>query len=185
MSKQLPDIDAELAEWIGRQRIFFVATAPLSQDLHINISPKGGDSFRVLGPMEVAYQDFTGSGAETAGHLRENGRIVLMFCAFEGAPKVVRLHGRGEVITSEDARYTRLAAGFPTNLGARAIVHIRVDRVSSSCGFSVPFFDYKSDRDTLERWAEKQGAENLVTYRAKKNQVTIDGLPAFPQKSID
>ena len=183
MSKQLPNIDTELADWIARQKIFFVATAPLSPNAHLNISPKGGNSFRVLGPMEVAYQDYTGSGTETAGHLRENGRIIVMFCAFEGSPQVVRLHGHGEVITPNHPRFADIAQLFPQNLGARAIVHIKLDRVSSSCGFSVPLFDYKSNRDTLDRWAEKQGPENLVAYRAKKNQTTIDGLPAFRANS--
>lgn len=179
MSKQLPNIDTELGEWISRQRIFFVATAPLSPDAHLNISPKGGDAFRVLGPMEVAYQDYTGSGAETAGHLRENGRIIVMFCAFEGAPKVVRLHGRGEIIMPGHAQFDSLAKLFPENLGTRAFVHITLDRVSSSCGFSVPLFDFKTNRDTLDKWAKKEGAENLIAYRAKKNQTTIDNLPAF------
>jgi hypothetical protein len=179
MSKQLSNIDSELGSWIEGQKIFFVATAPLSPDNHLNISPKGGDSFRVLGPMEVAYQDYTGSGAETAGHLRENGRIIIMFCAFEGAPKVVRLHGRGNLITSEHANYASLSRRFPQNDGTRAIVHIKLDRVSSSCGFSVPLFEYKSNRDNLDRWAEKQTADELIAYRAKKNQTTIDGLPAF------
>src|SRR6184192_4746473 len=113
MSKQLPCIDSELGAWIARQRIFFVATAPLAEEGHINISPKGGDSFRVLGPMEVAYQDYTGSGIETTAHIRENGRIVLMFCAFEGSPKVVRLHGRAEALTSGES-FEELAAKFPT-----------------------------------------------------------------------
>jgi hypothetical protein len=179
MSKQLPNIDTELAEWIGKQRIFFVATAPLAAEGHLNISPKGGDALRVLGPSEVAYQDYTGSGAETAGHLRENGRIIVMLCAFEGAPKVVRLHGRGKIIAPSHPKFAEVAALFPVSAGTRAIVHIDVDRVSHSCGFSVPYFDYKSDRDTLERWAEKQGPEKLAAYRAQKNQQTIDGLPAF------
>src|SRR5690606_23556270 len=99
MSKQHECIEPELANWIGKQRMFFVGTAPLSVDQHVNISPKGGEAFRILGPLEVAYQDYTGSGAETVAHLRENGRIVIMFCAFEGAPKIVRLHGRGTVVT--------------------------------------------------------------------------------------
>jgi len=179
MSKQREHIDAEMAAWIGRQRIFFTGTAPLSAEGHINVSPKGGEAFCVLGPMEVAYLDYTGSGAETAAHLRENGRIVIMFCAFEGPPKIVRLHGRGTVLTPDDARFAALAAHFPFNAGTRAIVHIAVTRVSDSCGFSVPLYDFKSPRDVLDRWAEKQGAEKLRDYRAEKNQRSIDGLPAF------
>lgn len=180
MSKQHECIDPEMAEWIGRQRVFFVATAPLSADGHVNVSPKGGEAFRVLGPLEVAYQDYTGSGAETAAHLRENGRIVVMFCAFDGAPKIVRLHGRGTVITRNDPSFDTLSSKFPPNPGTRAIIRVAVTRVSDSCGFSVPFFDFRGSRDTLDRWAANQGLENLKAYRTRKNSVSIDGLPGFP-----
>lgn len=179
MSKQLDHIDPELAGWIARQRIFFVATAPLSAGQHINLSPKGGDTFRVLGPMEVAYQDYTGSGAETVAHLRENGRIVIMFCAFDGAPEIVRLHGRGRVLVPGASEFAELAGRFPENPGTRAIIHVTVTRVSRSCGYSIPFFDYRAPREILDKWAEKQGVEKVEAYRAAKNQVSIDGLPAF------
>jgi hypothetical protein len=179
MSKQLEKIDTELAAWIAKQRLFFVATAPLAAEGHINASPKGGEAFRVLGPREVVYQDYTGSGAETAAHLRENGRIVIMFCAFDGPPKIVRLHGRGTVITPDHARFAGLAVHFHANLGTRAFIHVAVSRVSSSCGFSVPFFDYREHRDTLDDWAAKQGSEKLQEYRTRKNQKSVDGLPAF------
>ncbi|MDP9291620.1 MAG: pyridoxamine 5'-phosphate oxidase family protein [Verrucomicrobiota bacterium] len=179
MSKQREHIDSELAAWIARQRVFFVATAPLSPRGHINTSPKGGEAFRVLGPLEVVYQDYTGSGAETAAHLRENGRIIVMFCAFDGPPMIVRLHGHGTVITPGDARFTEFSLLFPVNLGTRAFVHIAVNRVSDSCGYSVPFYDFRSHRDTLDRWASNQGPEKLDAYRATKNQNSIDGLPAF------
>jgi hypothetical protein len=179
MSKRLPEIDSALAEWISHQHIFFTGTSPLAADGHVNISPKGGDSFRVLGPLEAAYLDYTGSGAETAAHVRENGRIVIMFCAFEGAPKIVRLHGVGTIITRDDARFSALAAHFPENPGVRAIVHIAVTRVSDSCGYSVPSFNYAADRDVLDRWAEKKGAAGLEAYRAEKNRRSVDGLPAF------
>jgi hypothetical protein len=173
------NISPDLAAWIAQQRIFFVATAPLSSDGHINLSPKGGDSFRVLGPLEVAYQDYTGSGAETAAHLRENGRVVLMFCAFNGPPRIARFHGRGIVLMPEHARFQKLASHFPANPGTRAIVHIIIDRVSTSCGYSVPFFDFRGPRETLDEWATKKGPSGLSDYRAMKNQVGIDGLPAF------
>lgn len=179
MSKQRECIDPELAAWIAAQRIFFVATAPLSADGHVNLSPKGGDSFRVLGPMEAAYLDYTGSGAETAAHLRENGRMVVMFCAFEGAPKIVRLHGRGTVLRPGEPGHAALASAFPENPGARAIVHLRVTRVSDSCGYSVPLFEPRGSRDTLDRWAAAQGPAKLKEYRANKNRKSIDGLPAF------
>lgn len=183
MSKPRECIDTELVAWIARQHVFFVATAPLSAGDHINCSPKGGDSFRVLGPMEVAYQDYTGSGAETAAHLRENGRIVIMFCAFEGKPEVVRLHGRGEAITPSDPRYADLAGRFPANPGVRAIIRVTLDRVSTSCGFAVPFMEYRADRDTLDRWAAAKGEAGLAEYRAQKNAHSIDGLPALARES--
>jgi hypothetical protein len=179
MSKQREDIDAELAAWIGKQRLFFVGTAPLSSSGHINTSPKGGEAFRILGPLEVVYQDYTGSGAETAAHLRENGRIVIMFCAFEGPPKIVRLHGQGRVVTPGDDRFSEFASLFPPNAGTRAFVYVMVHRVSDSCGFSIPFYDYVGHRDTLDRWANSKAPEELVDYRATKNQRSIDGLPAF------
>jgi len=179
MSKQLQEIDADLAAWITQQRVFFVATAPLSGDGHINVSPKRGDAFRILGPLEVAYQDYTGSGAEAAGHLQENGRIVIMFCAFDGSPRICRLHGRGTLITPGDGRFAELAALFPANAGTRAFVHVAVKRVSTSCGYGVPYFDFRSHRDALDKWATTQGPDKLAGYRATKNQKSIDGLPAF------
>ena len=179
MSKQLEEIDAELAAWLGEQRVFFVATAPLSAEGHVNCSPKGGDCFRILGPMEVAYVDYTGSGAETTAHLGENGRIVLMFCAFEGKPEIVRLHGMGEVIHLTDDRFADLASLFPHNPGIRSVVRINVTRVSTSRGFSVPFMDFKQDRETLDKWSASKGVEGLAEYRATKNALSIDGLKAF------
>ena len=180
MSKLLDCIDDKLAAWIGGQHVFFVATAPLAADGHVNCSPKGGDCFRVLGPLEVAFLDYTGSGAETAAHLRENGRVVVMFCAFEGKPNILRLHGRGETVTPAAAGYAPLAAHFPSNPGARSIVHVEIDRVSTSCGYAVPTFDFRADRDTLDKWAISKGEEGLASYRALKNAASIDGLPALP-----
>jgi hypothetical protein len=180
MSKTYRHIDDKLAAWIRQQHMFFVATAPLSADGHINASPKGGDSFRVLGPTEVAYHDYTGSGAETVAHLRENGRIIIMFCAFEGSPRIARLHGRGIVIAAEHARYAELAAHFPEHPGTRSFIHITVTRVATSCGYSVPQYEFKGRRDKLERWATTQGPKKLAAYRAKANRHSIDGLPALP-----
>ena len=151
----------------------------MAPDGHINNSPKGGEAFRILGPLAVAYQDYTGSGAETVAHLRENGRVVIMFCAFEGPPKIVRLHGHGAVITSDQPRFAGLGKLFPPNTGTRAIIHVTVTRVADSCGYSVPFYDYRSHRDTLDKWAESQGPEKVAAYRSQKNQQSIDGLPAF------
>jgi hypothetical protein len=179
MSKQYDQIDSDLAAWIAQQRLFFVATAPRSEAGHINVSPKGGDVFRVLGPREVAYQDYTGSGAETAAHIRENGRIVIMFCSFDGPPKIVRLHGRGILITADNAKFAQLASLFSRNIGTRAVVLIALTRVSTSCGFGTPLFDFRAARDNLDKWAATQGADKLKAYRAAKNQKSLDGLPAF------
>lgn len=179
MAKQLPEIDSELAAWISMQKMFFVGSAPLSEDGHVNVSPKGGDSFRVLGPMEVAYLDYTGSGAETVAHIRENRRLVIMFCAFDGGPKIVRLHGKASVLLPGEKRFEEIYELFPHNSGTRSIVCLEVERVSSACGFSVPYYDYRDKRDTLDRWSEAQGPEKLEEYRAAKNVKSIDGLAAF------
>lgn len=179
MSKFVEQITPEIADWISRQKIFFVATAPLAANGHVNCSPKGGDAFTILNPLSVAYLDYTGSGAETAAHLKDNGRIVIMFCAFEGSPQIVRLHGRGEVSEPSYSEFATLATCFPTNPGVRAIVRVSVSRVSTSCGFSVPFFDFQNHRETLDKWAEAKGSEGVREYRREKNQKSIDGLPAF------
>lgn len=183
MGKVYNEISQELAEWISEQHLFFVATAPLASEGHVNTSPKGGDAFRVLGPQSVVYQDYTGSGAETVAHVRENGRIVVMFCAFIGPPRIVRLHGKGSVITPDDARFAEMTDHFVSNPGTRAFIHVDVHRVSSSCGFSVPFYEFKSHRDTLDRWATQKGPQELESYRATKNQKSIDGLPALGGKN--
>jgi hypothetical protein len=179
MSKVREGIDAELAAWIAQQHLFFVATAPLSGEGHINCSPKGGDSLRILGQHEVAYQDYTGSGAETLAHLRENGRIVLMFCAFAGKPNVVRLHGQGVFLAPTHPRFTELACHFPTNPGTRGLIHVHVTRVSTSCGYAVPTFEYRAEREILDKWAVVKGEAGLAEYRANKNAQSIDGLPAL------
>jgi len=185
MSESHENITPEISTWICEQRVFFVATAPSALDGHVNVSPKGGDSFRVLGPLEVVYQDFTGSGAETAAHARENGRIVVMFCAFEGPPKIVRIHGHATLITGEDPRYAEFAELFPPNPGTRAFIHIRVDRVSDSCGYSVPLYQFQRQRATLDCWASAKTPEGLKAYRAAKNCESIDGLPALlPEASM-
>lgn len=179
MGKQYPAITPDLAQWMGQQRLFFVATAPLAAEGHVNCSPKGGDCFRILDDHTVAYQDLTGSGAETLAHLRENGRLVMMFCAFDGPPQIVRLHGQGQVFTTQDAEFEELAAHFPPHPGTRSIVRLSVTRVSSSCGYGVPLMEFQSDRDMLGPWAEKKGAPALEAYRQQKNHHSIDGLPAW------
>ena len=175
----MEQIDDELAQWLQAQPVFFVATAPLSASGHINCSPKGGDCFRVLGAREAAYLDYTGSGAETIAHVQENSRIVLMFCAFQGKPNIVRLHGVGKVLKAGTPEYDALAAQFPENPGTRALIHVQVSRVSSSCGFAVPLMAFEKERDTLDRWAVSKGPEGLDEYHRQKNAQSIDGLPAL------
>ncbi len=172
-------ITPELSQWIERQHMFFVSTAPLASDGLINCSPKGMDTFRILGPYEVAYMDLTGSGIETVAHLRENGRIVLMFCAFEGPPKIVRLHGTGEVFVPGSAEYESMVSSFPAYAGRRAIVRARLTRVGDSCGFAVPQYRYEGDRNTLIRWSESKGEDRLTQYRQAKNARSLDGLPGL------
>ncbi|MFN0149536.1 MAG: pyridoxamine 5'-phosphate oxidase family protein [bacterium] len=179
MGKIFEAITPELAEWIGRQRMFFVATAPLAADGLVNCSPKGMDAFRILGPREVAYLDLTGSGIETIAHLRENRRIVFMFCAFDGPPKIVRLHGAGSVVALGEPGYDALRSRFPEIAGARAIVRAEIARIGDSCGWGVPLYDFVAERDTLVRAAESKGDGGLAEYRALKNARSLDGLPGL------
>ncbi|MEN9677170.1 MAG: hypothetical protein RIS76_3066 [Verrucomicrobiota bacterium] len=181
MGDVLESITSELHAWIVQQQMFFVATAPLSADGHVNASPKGGDAFRVLGPRQVAWLDVTGSGAETIAHLRENGRIVVMFCAFSGAPRIVRLHGRGEVLREGHADFSSLLALFLPHPGTRSIIRVQVDRVSSSCGFGVPEYAFQGERVTLSKWAAGKGREGIAEYWARKNVRSLDGLPALTE----
>lgn len=183
MGKLYDTLNADLQEWMARQKVFFVATAPLGSGGHVNCSPKGGDSFRVLGESEVAYLDLTGSGIETIAHLQENGRILIMFCAFEGAPRIVRLHGRGEVVYPDQPEYAELGLKFPARAGARAIIRVKVSRISDSCGFGVPLLDFVGHRDTLDRSSEKMGPEGLAEYRRKKNAVSIDGIKGYTSRA--
>ena len=179
MGKSYDGITPELSDWIERQHMFFVATAPLANDGLINCSPKGMDTFRILGPREVAYLDLTGSGIETAAHCRENGRVVFMFCAFEGPPQIVRLHGTGEVYPIGSTEYDSFSARFPVYIGSRAIVRVRLTRISDSCGFGVPQYRYGGDRNTLVRWSESKGEAALTQYRQAKNARSVDGLPGL------
>lgn len=179
MGKLHGGISPGLAEWLRAQRVFFVATAPLAADGLLNCSPKGHDAFRVLGPTEVAYLDLTGSGVETIAHLRENGRIVFMFCAFDGRPQIVRLHGRGEALLPGTPSFELLRPLFPDHPGIRAIVRATIDRVSDSCGYAVPRYAFEEQRDTLTRWSQSKGPEGLAAYRKDKNGRSIDGLPGI------
>lgn len=175
----LSEIDATVKKFIEAQPMFFVATAPLAADGHLNLSPKGLNAFRILGPKQVAYLDVTGSGIETVAHLRENGRIVVMFCAFSGPPRIVRLHGRGEVAAAGDPLATALSARFTERAGTRAVIRVDVERVSDSCGYGVPLMDFVRHRDNLDHWAAQKGDDGLAAYRAEKNARSLDGLPGL------
>ena len=172
-------IDGALQAFIEAQRMFFVATAPLAATGHVNLSPKGLDTLRVLGPRVIVYLDQVGSGAETIAHLRENGRLVIMLCAFEGPPKIVRLHGRGEVLEPHLPAFSELRPLFPPEPAGRAIVRLTVERISDSCGFGVPEYTFVADRSQLRAWAERKGTDGLERYQQEKNAFSIDGLPAL------
>src|SRR4051794_21269866 len=169
-------ITPSVAEWIGRQHMFTVATAPLGADGHVNVSPKGLDTLRIIDEVTVAYLDDTGSGIETIAHVRENGRITLMWSAFDGPPRIVRIHGRGELLAVDDLR---VAGRFEPGPGARAVIVVHAERVSDSCGYSVPLYDYVGQRTRLDEWAAAKSPEETRAYRAAKNARSIDGLPAL------
>jgi hypothetical protein len=177
MAATLPVITPELADWLHAQPMFFVATAP--RDGHVNVSPKGYDTFRVLGDTRAAYLDLTGSGVETIAHLSENSRVTLMWCAFSGNPRICRVYGAGTVHELGSAGFDALAPNFDLLPGSRAIIEVDIDRISTSCGYSVPLMDLVEDRDRLQRWAEAKGEPGLVEYRAGKNAQSIDGLPGL------
>ena len=182
MGRTHAQIDDALAEWISAQPVFFVGTAPLAGDGHVNVSPKGlAGTFAVLGPLEVAYLDLTGSGVETIAHLRENGRITLMWCAFDGPPRIVRVQGRGRAVRPTDDGFDALLDRFTgtdhLRTGLRSIVVVDVDRVGDSCGYAVPRMDLVEDRDQLVKWADRKGRDGVAEYWAQKNVTSVDGLP--------
>ncbi len=181
MGKVFEGIDESLAGWLTAQPVFFVASAPLAGDGLVNCSPKGlVGSFVVLDEHSVAYLDLTGSGIETVAHLRENGRIVLMFCAFDGRPRIVRLHGLGRVVLPGDDGFAELLARFPEHPGVRSVIVVGLARISDSCGYAVPTMAYVDDRDVLDLDAAKKGPDKLAAYRAHKNATSLDGLPGLP-----
>ena len=175
MAKFYPELDDNLHQFIAAQKLFFVATAPDAGRL--SLSPKGLDSLRVLDNKRVAYLDITGSGNETAAHLRQNGRMTMMFCAFEGDPLILRLYGQGRTVRREDADWAGLVSLFPSYPGVRQIMVLDIDSLQTSCGAGVPLFDYRGERDKLLRWAEKKGDDGIRAYWQEKNRVSIDGLP--------
>jgi Pyridoxamine 5'-phosphate oxidase len=186
MGRVYEEIDEHLRGWIARQPLFFVGSAPVAADGHVNVSPKGPiGTLAVLGPRKVAYLDLVGSGAETIAHLRENGRIVIMFCAFEGPPRILRLHGRGEVLTTRDPRFEDLIDRFelPDHPEARrAIVLVAVTRIADSCGYGVPLMSFEGHRPHMDVWVDKRlrvrGSNAMVDYQREHNTTSIDGLQA-------
>jgi hypothetical protein len=175
---------ADHIEFIGQQPMFFVATAPSGDEGHVNVSPKGYDTFGVIDDHTVAYLDLTGSGAETIAHVRQNGRITIMFCSFGEKPLILRLFGRAEAIPMSDPRFDALAAELPDVPGARAVIHVDVDRVQTSCGYAVPHMDFVAARPRLEEWADHKGPDGLEDYWAAKNQTSIDGIPALGPEPV-
>jgi hypothetical protein len=178
------EINDELARMIQAQHVFFVATAPLASEGNLNLSPKGLDSFRILGPRTVAYLDVIGSGVETMAHLKENGRIVLMFCVFDGPPKIVRFHGHGRVVEPHSPEFPGFAAQFPKYESTRSIIVVEVTRISDSCGFGVPLMKYEGERDQHFSWVQKKGPAGLREYKQQKNRRSVDGLPGLSESGL-
>jgi pyridoxamine 5'-phosphate oxidase-like protein len=193
MAAIYPELDERLITFITSQPVFFVATAPCldesGQGGHVNVSPKGyRDTFTVIDSLTLAYLDLTGSGAETIAHLRQNGRITIMFCSFDTAPKILRIYGTGRIVLPGDAEWAELAPRFGDGPGSgtgtsrgnqRAIIVVSADRISDSCGYAVPIMELSEERDVLTRWSERRSAEDLAEYRIKHNSASIDGLPAL------
>jgi len=174
MGKRLNHITSELKEFIKNQKIFFVGTA--AEEGRVNISPKGIDTFRVLGDNKVIWLNLTGSGNETAAHLLKNDRMTILFCAFEGKPLILRLYGNAKIYHNRDQEFDTYLSLFPTTAGSRQIIEMEVDMIQTSCGFAVPFMDYKEERTTLNTWAKKQGSDKIEKYWAEKNTQSIDGF---------
>ncbi|MCW5889786.1 MAG: pyridoxamine 5'-phosphate oxidase family protein [bacterium] len=176
MGRTFDALDDDLGAFIARQHVFFVATASCDPATHVNVSPKGLDTFAVLGPTTVAWLDLTGSGVETIAHLRDDGRVTILFCAFEGPPKILRLYGSGTVIEPADARFTELLARFPAHPGVRSVIVVELDRIADSCGYGVPRMRYEGERTQLTQWAERKGPDGIAAYRRERNARSIDGL---------
>ncbi|MDO1513259.1 pyridoxamine 5'-phosphate oxidase family protein [Maribacter confluentis] len=174
MGKQLDSITPQLQQFIEQQKIFFVGTAAATGS--VNVSPKGTDSFRVIDANTIVWLNLTGSGNETAAHLLKNKRMTIMFCAFEGKPMILRLYGKAEIYHKRDNQFMKYEKLFPKNIGARQIIEMHVELVQTSCGFAVPYMDYKEERTTLNDWASKQGSKNIEAYWKNKNTQSIDGF---------
>ena len=163
--------------FIEKQKMFFVATAPLGNNTHINLSPKGSDSFRVLSANKVAYMDLVGSGNETSAHLLENGRITIMFCSYDGPPNILRLYGKGYSVLPTDKEWAELSALFEIQISTRQIIVAEIFKIQNSCGYSVPLYGYSGERDHAQKWAGKKGVAGIEEYKKENNRVSMDGLP--------
>ncbi|ALV47073.1 pyridoxamine 5'-phosphate oxidase [Arthrobacter alpinus] len=182
MAKIFDSIDEKLKTWIEEQPMWFVATAPLGADGHVNMSPRGHDSFSILAPHRVAWVDYTGSGVETISHIRENGRVCLMFNSFGSRPRIVRLHGRGSVYLPGEPSFEEVVALHPDHPSTRAVIVVDVTRVSDSCGWGVPVMEMTGERELLRLQAEQKGVDGMSAYRQERNAKSIDGLPGLPSK---
>lgn len=174
-------INKRIQKFIGAQKIFFVATA--TEQSRINLSPKGMDSFRIINEHKVHWLNLTGSGNETAAHLGVDGRITVMFCAFEGAPMILRLYGKGSVIHPKSENWEEAISNFPSLAGTRQIIEIDIESVQTSCGMSIPYFDFKEERLQLDDWAKNKGEEGIKEYWKEKNELSLDGIPTNIQES--
>ncbi len=179
MGKEYQEIDERMQRWIECQRLFFVSTAPLADDGRLNCSPKGLDSLRVLGPRQMAYVDTGGSGVETIAHLKENGRIVVMLCAFDGPPKIFRFYGHGRPVEPRDAEFKTLVPMFPNMPAIRNFIVIDIDCIRDACGYGVPLYEFKSDRESLKNWCDSKTEDELLEYRIEKNTRSLDDLPGL------
>lgn len=184
MGKQYEELSSTLIEFIDEQKMFFVGTAPLSQSGHVNISPKGMDCFRVIGPTTVAYLDGTGSGVETIAHVKENQRLVVMFCAFSERPFILRLHGQGRVVETHQPEFLELSKLFPAMDAVRSIIVLQISRISDSCGWTVPLFEHTGSRDYYNKFAETLGIDGLRAAQGVHNMESIDGLPGLSKPSV-
>lgn len=175
MAEQFESLSPELIDWINQQHIYFVATA--AKDGRVNLSPKGQDSLHVVNGNQLIWLNLTGSGNETAAHLLDTNRITLMWCAFDGLPRILRVYGNADTIHPRDADWAACAELLPPPLGARQYFRVNIEMVQTSCGYAVPFMDYTEDREVLSKWAAKRGERGIRDYWEERNQVSIDGLP--------
>jgi hypothetical protein len=183
MGRTYAALDEPLIDFLRAQHVFFVATAPSSGG-HVNVSPKGlDDTFAVVDERTVAYLDLTGSGIETVAHVQQNGRITLLFCAFEGPPRLVRLYGTGRVVDVGDTGFAAAATRFPSYPNARAVIEVRLERIADSCGYGVPRYRYDGERSQLLDWAARKGPDGIAAYQAERNAVSLDGLPGLAPRA--